>query len=399
MKMIALIGRILILVSFLSLFAFPQPAPAKMISYVKEYTYQASEVDSKLTSRTVALEQVKRLLLEEIGTYLVSETEVKDFKLTKDHVYSYAAGIVMTVILEEKWDGRTYFIRAKVTSDTDDLVKSIDQIRSNKDQEQGMEELKKKTEMALREIERLKDELKGKDADKAAKGKYTKAVNELNALDWYRRGHALRFKAKNYEKAMAAFSKAIEIDPGFAPSYAGRASIYIEWGQFQKALSDGEKAVKIDPNLAWGYNMTGSAYIGLKKFKKAIELLNKAIELSPNSAWAYVNRSLAYFALKNYDQSLADADRAIQYDPKLPSGYLRKARTLAALNNTEEAFKNFDKAIELDPASSPAFLHRGYLHLKLGNSQQGMEDMKKAASLGNSEAKGYLSGKGIQWQK
>lgn len=393
--MIALTGRILILVFVLSLFAFPPPAPAKMVSYVKEYTYQASDVDSKLTSRTVALEQVKRLLLEEIGTYLVSETEVKDFNLTKDHVYSYAAGIVMTVILEEKWDGRTYFIRAKVTSDTDDLVKSFDQIRRNKDQEQGMEELKKKTDLALKEIERLKDELKGKDADKTAKGKYTKAVNELTALDWFRRGHALRFKTKNYEKAMAAFSKAIEIDPGFAPSYAGRASIYNEWGQFQKALSDGEKATKIDPNLAWGYNMMGLAYNGLRRFKKAIEPLNKAIELSPKSAWAYVNRSLAYFVLKNYDQSLADADKAIQYDPKLASGYLRKARTLAALNKTEEAFKNFDKAIELEPAFSLAYLHRGYLHLKLNNPQQGMEDLKKAASLGNSEAKGYLSGKGV----
>jgi len=37
--------------------------------------------------------------------------------------------------------------------------------------------------------------------------------------------------------------------------------------------------------------------------------------------------------------------------------------------------------------------------LKLGNPQQGMEDLKKAASLGNSEAKGYLSDKGIQWQQ
>jgi hypothetical protein len=181
--MISLTGRFLILVSFLALFAFPPPAPAKMVSYVKEYTYQASEVDSKLTSRTVALEQVKRLLLEEVGTYLISETEVKDFKLTKDRVYSYAAGIVMTVIIEEKWDGQTYFLKAKVSSDTDELVKSIDQIRRNKDQEQSMDEMRKKTEEALREIERLKEELKKKDADKTTKDKYVKAVNELTAVD------------------------------------------------------------------------------------------------------------------------------------------------------------------------------------------------------------------------
>ncbi|TAN60228.1 hypothetical protein EPN18_09020 [bacterium] len=40
--------------------------------FIKEYTYQASEIDSKVTSRAIALEQAKRLVLEELGTYLIS---------------------------------------------------------------------------------------------------------------------------------------------------------------------------------------------------------------------------------------------------------------------------------------------------------------------------------------
>jgi len=47
--------------------------------FVEEYTYQASEADSKMSSRTIAFEQVKRLLLEKLGTYLEGETEVKNF--------------------------------------------------------------------------------------------------------------------------------------------------------------------------------------------------------------------------------------------------------------------------------------------------------------------------------
>ena len=37
-------------------------------TYIREYTYKASEADSKLTSRTIALDQVKTILLQEIGT-------------------------------------------------------------------------------------------------------------------------------------------------------------------------------------------------------------------------------------------------------------------------------------------------------------------------------------------
>ena len=38
--------------------------------YIREYTYNASEADSKLSSRTIALDQVKIILLQEIGTHI-----------------------------------------------------------------------------------------------------------------------------------------------------------------------------------------------------------------------------------------------------------------------------------------------------------------------------------------
>lgn len=39
---------------------------AKLVIFEREYTYEASEADSKLSCRVIALEQVKRLLLEEL---------------------------------------------------------------------------------------------------------------------------------------------------------------------------------------------------------------------------------------------------------------------------------------------------------------------------------------------
>lgn len=79
-----------------------------MTTFIKEYTYQASELDSKISCRTIALEQVKRLLLEEMGTYLESFTEVKNYHLSKDQIIIYTAGVVQLNIIEEKWDGKGY---------------------------------------------------------------------------------------------------------------------------------------------------------------------------------------------------------------------------------------------------------------------------------------------------
>ena len=381
----------------LLLLLIPSTTYAKTVTYFKEYRYQASEGDSKLSCRTVAFEQVKRLLLEELGTYLLSETEVKDFQLTKDRISSLSAGIVSTVILEEKWDGQTYFLKAQISTDTAELVKLIDSVRRNQEQSSQWEELKKKTEEALKEIENLKEEMRKGKGEKVTKEKYAQAVNELSAMDWFKQGYALKNNDKKPEEALKAYDKAIEVDPGLARPYAGRAVIYNESGQFEKAIRESEQAIHLNPKLAWAFNTRGVARNGLRNPEKAIEDLNRAIELDPKYAWPYSNRSNSHYWLKNYRQSLKDADKAIELDPRLSSAHFRRGRALASLNEMEEAVRSFDKAIQLDPMDSGFFWNRGRAFLKLNKKESAMEDIRKAASMGNDPARDYLGKNGISW--
>jgi len=233
--------------------------------------------------------------------------------------------------------------------------------------------------------------------DQVSQEKYARAGNELNAVDWFKKGYELRYRYKNNQEAMKAFDKAIEIDPNYADAYALRAAIYNDWGQHQQALRESDQAIKLNPNFGGGFNTRGWAHIGLRNYEKAIEDLNKAIELDPNLAYAYGNRSWAYFMLENYHQSLDDASKAIQINPRLSTAYLWKGSALASLNRLQEAVKNFDKAIELDPMFSWSFLQRGYTFSRLGQTEQALGDFKKAASLGNKDAQDYLKKKGIQW--
>ena len=136
MSPVKILSRILasILIGASLLSAAPMAAAAVKV-FVKEYTYQASEIDSKVTSRAIALEQVKRLLLEEFGTFLISETDVKNFQLTKDKVTVLTAGIVKTEILAEKWDGKTYYVKAKITADPQETAKVIEELKEKQPEE------------------------------------------------------------------------------------------------------------------------------------------------------------------------------------------------------------------------------------------------------------------------
>ena len=104
---------------------------AETKTFIREYSYQASELDSKVSCRTIALELVKRLLLEEAGTYLESETEVRNYQLTKDQITVLTAGVVRAELLNEKWDGKTYYIQAKLEVNPKEVEQSIQKLRQD----------------------------------------------------------------------------------------------------------------------------------------------------------------------------------------------------------------------------------------------------------------------------
>jgi len=286
-------------------FLYSSLASAGNVVYVKEYIYQASEIDSKASSRAIALELVKRQLLEELGTYLISETEVKDFKLSKDQITVLTAGIVSAEVLQEKWDGEKYYLKARISADPAEVTKSLDKLRKDREKSKELEDSNKKADEALREIERLKKEIGTLKVDKKTGGKYIEATNTLSAQEWFQKGYSLLNSSKNKD-AINAFTKAIKIDPQFAEAYVNRGGAYFNLRNYQQAIKEVTRAIEINPQDAKAYNLRGGAYLSLRSYRQAIEDLDKAIEIDPQFATAYLNRGVSYSKLGNEQQAIAD---------------------------------------------------------------------------------------------
>jgi tetratricopeptide (TPR) repeat protein len=356
----------IILAVVFSIFLFAGLSHAEKVTFVKEYTYQASELDSKASCRTISLEMVKRLLLEELGTYLISETEVKDFKLTKEQVTTYSAGIVGAEIIDEKWDGKTYWLKAKVSADPKEVSKSLKKIIDDKYKTKELEEMRKKAEELTKEVEKLNKELAkatNKQPSKKVQQEYKTAIQGLTAIEWSKIGLKADLEER-WEEAVDAFTKSIELKFSFAAgAYFGRGIAYANLGNYQQAIKDFNKAIELEPDDAYAYNHRGSTYSDLGNYQQAIKDFNKAIELKPDYSYAYNNRGIAYAALGNYQQ----------------------------------AIKDFNKAIELKPDNSNAYGARGIAYGKLGNKQQEIKDLQTAARLGNTIAQDILRKAGISW--
>jgi len=271
------------LISFLFVLFIPHHSSAELRTFIKEYTHQASDFDSKISSRAIALEQTKRLLLEEIGTYLISETDVRDFQLTKDKITTLTAGIVQAEMLTEKWDGKTYYLKAKMSINPQEVTKFLEGLRENSQKNRELEEMKRKVDDALQKIKQLQDEQVAGRSLESKQNEYSKAVAELKAKEWMEKGVAF-MNAENYEGALRAFNNAVEIDP--ANSWA-----YIDKG--------------------WALNTLGDYYQALKEF-------NRAAEIDPQNPWIYANRGASYNSLENYQQELLDEEKAISWMQEYP---------------------------------------------------------------------------------
>ena len=339
------------LISLLIVLFIPHNAFAELKTFIKEYSYQASDFDSKMSSRTIALEQIKRLLLEEVGTYLTSETDVKDFQLTKDKVTTLSAGVVQTEILNEIWDGKTYYLKAKVSINPQEVTKLIAELRYNSQKNQELEETNRKVDEALKKIKQLQDELATGRSSENNQNEYSKAVAQVKAKESIEKGVAL-MNVENYESALSAFNNAVEIDPTNSWAYINKGWALIALGNYYQALDMLNRASDIDPQNPWIYIHRGSTHIILENYQQGLIDEEKAISLDATISLAYIDRGWAYSGFGNFRQALEDMNKAAQMDPNNPAVYMMRAWVHNALGNKRQALDDFDKSLNLAPNNS-----------------------------------------------
>ena len=161
-------------------------------TFIREYTYQASESDSKISARTQALTEVKKLLLEELGVYVESYVtytiESQGGHITKDFITNeikqLSVGITETKIIEETWNGEQYYIRAEIVADPTDVVRKINQTLEKRQSDVVIDSLhillnsmKQNVEVKNAEIDKLNQLLR---TQTAANQSQQQKVNDLN---------------------------------------------------------------------------------------------------------------------------------------------------------------------------------------------------------------------------
>lgn len=188
-----------------------------------------------------------------------------------------------------------------------------------------------------------------------------------------------------YEKAIEAYTAAIDLSPEEAENYYIRGEVYLDLKKYDKAVEDYTKAIKLNPEYDFLYNNRGYAYDELGEHQKAIEDYTKAIEFEPQYEWIYNSRGYTYDSIGEYNKAIADYNKAIDISPKYPNAYKNLGTLKYKCEEYEEALYYLNKAIDLRESYKDAYETRAKVYHALGDHEKAKKDEERAEALSYTE--------------
>ncbi|MEH2333191.1 tetratricopeptide repeat protein, partial [Nostoc sp.] len=225
----------------------------------------------------------------------------------------------------------------------------------------------------------------------AAVAAYEKAIqlNPNDATAYYNLGNALR-QQKKLDAAVAAYEKAIQLNPNDATAYYNLGITLDDQKKLDAAVAAYEKAIQLNPNYADAYNNLGNALNHQKKLDAAVSAYEKAIQLNPNYADAYFNLGIALTQQKKLDAAVAAYEKAIQLKPNDAYAYYGLGNALREQNKLDAAVTAYQKGIQLNPNYAKAYYNLGIALTQQNKLDAAVAVLQKVIQLNPNDATGYI---------
>jgi len=134
-----------------------------------------------------------------------------------------------------------------------------------------------------------------------------------------------------------------------AELYVWRGNIWYNKKKYDKAIADYNKALEINPKYEIALYNRGLGLVAKKEYDKAIVNFTDVIKLHSECAYVFYNdRGMAWKAKKEYDKAIADYTKAIKINPDFANAYYNRGLAKKEKNvDLKEIKHDFEKYLEL----------------------------------------------------
>jgi adenylate cyclase len=246
--------------------------------------------------------------------------------------------------------------------------------------------------------ESVATDLRGSVLSQREKEALPRAQTGPAAYEYYLRGRQLlpRLTQADLQGSAAMFERAVELDPGYGPAWAGLATVHAtlhEWfgareDDLARAERASERALALAPELADAHVARGCALSLSRRYPEAAREFESAIRINPNLFDAYYYFARTCFACGEIERSAELFGKAAQVRREDFQSALLQAQSLRMVGRAEEArnasregIARVERALELNPTDARALSLGANELFDYGQPERGLEWSRRGLEL------------------
>jgi tetratricopeptide (TPR) repeat protein len=210
-------------------------------------------------------------------------------------------------------------------------------------------------------------------------------------------GNALLNKRDN-DKALEAFSTALDLDPDNVLALDGRGIVRGRKGQDDLAMADYNLAIQKRPTFGPPYNNRGIIYLRQNALQSALDDFNMSIKYAPKFLLGWTNRARVRTLTKDYDGAIADFAEAEKIDPTSPQISGNRCITYGLMGKFDQAFADCNGLIEKQPKNAFAIINRANVYMLKGDLDAALKDYNTAIQINPNNVRAH-SGRGQLYER
>lgn len=209
-------------------------------------------------------------------------------------------------------------------------------------------------------------------------------TTDPQALDAYLRGrktYLSAYDAPSMQAAIADYSEAIRVDPGYALALAGRSVALGNYGSyfgtgdaiqenFNRAADDANRAITLAPDLAAAHLALANYFFVTLQLSRADEEYARALTLAPGNADVLEYSGLFAALLGRTAAGIAAARKATVLDPLNPQAHFNLGSLFYLARRYDDALNAYASGLTLDPDAPTARGFQGQVYYVLGRLEE-----------------------------
>ncbi|MBI4474697.1 MAG: tetratricopeptide repeat protein [Acidobacteria bacterium] len=207
----------------------------------------------------------------------------------------------------------------------------------------------------------------------------------------YQRIGGINTDLVQFDDALSAHKKALEIDPGNAESRVALGDLYVRRDRLNEALAEYTSVAAANPKSAAAHNRVAEVNLQLARLPESAAAAGRALEIDPAHRRSRYVRAMALIRMGRNEEGQKELQQyeKLEGEAQAETNEAREivvtARGAAALlidGKAEEAIAMFRKGVEAHPKATGIHLNLGLAESKLGLHREAAKTFETLIDLG-----------------